>query len=119
MMVTTVDTLVAPNYNCNVSELFAGAGGLMSGSGTVSNKHLGLNDEIDKLHMQYVADRPVQAGLYQAGDDKKHNFFDYNNKVDVVTGGFPCQALQLCREKTRVLNSRVQRNTILRICSKL
>ena len=85
--VVTVDNFVAPNYNYNVLELFAGAGGLAVGLEKAGIKCVALN-EIDNYACNTLRkNRPDWTVL--EGDIRNYNFLDYNNKVDVVSGGFP------------------------------
>lgn len=81
---------VQPNKEFTVLELFAGAGGLAVGLEKAGLKCVALN-EIDKWACQTLRkNRPYWKVL--EGDIKSLDFSEYKNKVDVVTGGFPCQA---------------------------
>jgi DNA (cytosine-5)-methyltransferase 1 len=88
---------VEPNHEYTVLELFAGAGGLAVGLEKAGLKCVALN-EIDKWACQTLRqNRPNWTVL--EGDIKTYNFSDYHNKVDVVTGGFPCQAFSYAGKK--------------------
>ena len=79
-----------PNQEYTVLELFAGAGGLAIGLEQAGLKCIGLN-EIDKYAAATLRiNRPNWNVL--EGDIRDLSFNDYAGKVDVVTGGFPCQA---------------------------
>ncbi len=73
-----------------VLELFAGAGGLALGLENAGFKTVLLN-EIDKHAAATLRlNRPDWEVL--EGDIHKLDFSEYENKVDVVSGGFPCQS---------------------------
>jgi len=81
---------VQPNHQYNVLELFAGAGGLAIGMEQAGLKCIALN-EIDKYAAETLRyNRPNWQVL--EGDIRNISFKDFEGKVDVVTGGFPCQA---------------------------
>ena len=86
----TVSNFVSPNYDYNVLELFAGAGGLAVGMEKAGLKCVALN-EIDKHACETLRKNRPNWNVLE-GDIKKFNFTEYHNQVDVVTGGFPCQA---------------------------
>jgi len=81
---------VEPNRQYKVLELFAGAGGLAIGLEKAGLKCVALN-EIDKFACQTLRRNRPNWNVLE-GDIKDFDFKEYNNKVDVVTGGFPCQA---------------------------
>lgn len=86
----TVSNFVKPENDYKVLELFAGAGGLAVGMEKAGLKCVALN-EIDKHACETLRkNRPNWSVL--EGDIKDFNFSEYHNQVDVVTGGFPCQA---------------------------
>lgn len=71
-------------------ELFAGAGGLALGLEKAGFKHLLLN-EIDKnACLTLKTNRPNWNVLNE--DINKVSFKEYKDKVDLLTGGIPCQA---------------------------
>jgi len=95
---------VAPNYRYSVLELFAGAGGLAIGMEKAGLNCVALN-EIDKWACATLRkNRPNWKVL--EGDIKEFNFSEYNNNVDVVTGGFPCQAFSYAGKKLGLADAR-------------
>lgn len=81
---------IEPKQEYTVLELFAGAGGLAIGLEQAGLKCVALN-EIDKYAAATLRiNRPNWKVL--EGDIRNLSFNEYTNKVDVVTGGFPCQA---------------------------
>jgi DNA (cytosine-5)-methyltransferase 1 len=95
---------VAPNKQYTVLELFAGAGGLAVGLENAGLKCVVLN-EIDKWACQTLRQNRPQWNVLE-GDIKDFSFHDYNNKVDVVTGGFPCQAFSYAGKKLGLNDAR-------------
>lgn len=86
----TVSNFVETENEYKVLELFAGAGGLAVGMEKAGLKCVALN-EIDKFACQTLRkNRPNWKVL--EGDIKNFDFSEYKDRVDVVTGGFPCQA---------------------------
>ncbi|MCB0603578.1 MAG: DNA (cytosine-5-)-methyltransferase [Saprospiraceae bacterium] len=81
---------VIANDEYKVLELFAGAGGLAVGMEKAGLKCVALN-EIDKHACETLRRNRPNWNVLE-GDIKNFNFSDYHNQVDVVTGGFPCQA---------------------------
>ncbi len=95
--VAEVSNFVKPRKKYSVLELFAGAGGLGIGLEKAGLKCVALN-EIDKWACQTLRlNRPKWNVL--EGDIKSFDFSEYHNKVDVVTGGFPCQAFSYAGKK--------------------
>ncbi|HBF87060.1 MAG TPA: DNA (cytosine-5-)-methyltransferase [Bacteroidales bacterium] len=87
-----------------VLELFAGAGGLAVGLEKAGLNCVALN-EIDKSACQTLRkNRPFWNVL--EGDIKDYYFSEYYNKVDVVTGGFPCQAFSYAGKKLGLADAR-------------
>ncbi len=86
----TVSNDVKPNYEYNVLELFAGAGGLAVGMEMSGLKCVALN-EIDKFACATLRKNRPNWNVLE-GDIRDFNFSEYKGKVHVVTGGFPCQA---------------------------
>ena len=86
----TIDNTVIPIKEFNVLELFAGAGGLAVGLEKSGIKCVALN-EIDKWACQTLRENRPNWNVLE-GDITSFDFTNYNNKVDIVTGGFPCQA---------------------------
>ncbi|OYD44277.1 DNA (cytosine-5-)-methyltransferase [Sphingobacterium cellulitidis] len=81
---------VNPDNEYKVLELFAGAGGLAVGLEKAGLKCVALN-EIDKHACQTLRKNRPNWNVLE-GDVKNFEFTDFHNQVDVVTGGFPCQA---------------------------
>ncbi len=102
--VDAVSNFVEPHNNYSVLELFAGAGGLAVGMEKAGLKCIALN-EIDKWACQTLRkNRPYWKVL--EGDIKSFDFAEYKNKVDVVTGGFPCQAFSYAGKKLGLADAR-------------
>ena len=99
-----VSNYVKPDNDYSVIELFAGAGGLAVGMEKAGLKCVSLN-EIDKWACQTLRkNRPYWNVL--EGDIKTFNFSEYYNKVDIVTGGFPCQAFSYAGKKLGLSDAR-------------
>ncbi|WP_295654184.1 DNA (cytosine-5-)-methyltransferase [uncultured Mucilaginibacter sp.] len=95
---------VNPTANYNVLELFAGAGGLAIGLEQAGLKCIALN-EIDHWAAETLRfNRPHWNVL--EGDIRNMSFSDLNGKVDVVTGGFPCQAFSYAGKKLGLQDAR-------------
>lgn len=93
-----------PDNEYSILELFAGAGGLAVGLEKAGLKCKALN-EIDKWACQTLRqNRPNWKVL--EGDVKDFDFSELNNKVDVVTGGFPCQAFSYAGKKLGLKDAR-------------
>jgi DNA (cytosine-5)-methyltransferase 1 len=100
----TVTNFVEPHNKYSVLELFAGAGGLAVGLEKAGLKCVALN-EIDKWACETLrTNRPNWKVL--EGDIKSFDFSTYRNKVDVVTGGFPCQAFSYAGKKLGFADAR-------------
>lgn len=93
----TVDNTVTPIQEFKVLELFAGAGGLAVGLEKSGIKCVALN-EIDKWACQTLRENRPNWNVLE-GDIKSFDFTEYNNQVDIVTGGFPCQAFSYAGKK--------------------
>lgn len=95
---------VKPNFEYRVLELFAGAGGLAVGMENAGLTCEALN-EIDKFACATLRkNRPNWKVL--EGDIKHFDFTDYRGKVDIVTGGFPCQAFSYAGKKLGLADAR-------------
>ncbi|MEI7503898.1 MAG: DNA (cytosine-5-)-methyltransferase [Paludibacter sp.] len=100
----TVSNFVVAENKYSVLELFAGAGGLAIGMEKAGIECVALN-EIDKWACQTLrTNRPHWKVL--EGDIRTFDFTEYNNKVDVVTGGFPCQAFSYAGKKLGLADAR-------------
>jgi DNA (cytosine-5)-methyltransferase 1 len=80
---------VKPNDEYKVLELFAERR-FSCWNGKSRFKCVALN-EIDKWACETLRRNRPNWNVLE-GDIKNFNFSDYHNQVDVVTGGFPCQA---------------------------
>ena len=100
----TVDNSVIPIKEFNVLELFAGAGGLAVGLEKSGIKCVALN-EIDKWACNTLRENRPNWNVLE-GDIKSFDFTKYNNQVDIVTGGFPCQAFSYAGKKLGLKDAR-------------
>lgn len=99
-----VSNYVEPDHEYSAIELFAGAGGLAVGMEEAGINCVALN-EIDKWACQTLrANRPNWNVL--EGDIKDYSFSEYYNSVDIVTGGFPCQAFSYAGKKLGLNDAR-------------
>lgn len=71
-------------------ELFAGAGGLALGMSKAGFRHILLNEIDHDACATLVKNRPDWH--VAEGDIHKLDFSKYRDKIDLLTGGFPCQA---------------------------
>jgi len=100
----STDNYAKAENEYKVLELFAGAGGLAIGLEKAGLKCEALN-EIDKFACQTLRkNRPHWTVL--EGDIKNFSFTQYNGKVDVVTGGFPCQAFSYAGKRLGLEDAR-------------
>ncbi len=99
-----VSNFVNPENSYSVVELFAGAGGLAIGLENAGLKCVALN-EIDKYACQTLRTNRPNWNVLE-GDIKNFNFSTFKNKVDVVTGGFPCQAFSYAGKKLGLNDAR-------------
>ena len=100
----TVSNFVVPENEYKVLELFAGAGGLAVGMEKAGLKCVALN-EIDKHACETLRKNRPNWNVLE-GDIKNFNFSEYNNQVDVVTGGFPCQAFSYAGKRLGLEDAR-------------
>jgi DNA (cytosine-5)-methyltransferase 1 len=99
-----ISNYVNPENDYSVLELFAGAGGLALGLETAGLKCVALN-EIDKWACSTLrVNRPSWNIL--EGDIQNFNFSEFLNKIDVITGGFPCQAFSYAGKKLGFMDAR-------------
>lgn len=81
---------ILPKRDYNLIELFAGCGGLALGMEQAGLKGV-LYNEIDRDGCNtLIHNRPNWNVIHD--DIANIDFSNYNGKVDVLTGGFPCQA---------------------------
>ena len=78
-------------------ELFAGAGGLALGMERAGFQHLLLNEFVHDACNTLRQNRP-QWNILEA-DVHQVDFSSYRGKVDLLTGGFPCQAFSYAGNK--------------------
>ncbi len=95
---------ITPENDYSVLELFAGAGGLAVGMERAGLNCVALN-EIDKWACQTLRKNRPNWNVLE-GDIKSFDFSGYYNKVDVVTGGFPCQAFSYAGKKLGLSDAR-------------
>lgn len=88
---------IKPKKEYKSIELFAGAGGMALGLEKAGFKHVLLN-EFEKNSCNTLRfNRPNWNVLED--DIRNVNFTKYENQVDIVTGGFPCQAFSSAGKK--------------------
>ena len=95
---------VEPNNEYKVLELFAGAGGLALGLEKSGLKCVALN-EIDKHACQTLRENRPNWNVLE-GDIKDLDFIEYKDNVDLVTGGFPCQAFSYAGKRLGLADAR-------------
>lgn len=100
----TVSNFVIPENEYKVLELFAGAGGLAVGMEKAGLKCVALN-EIDKHACETLRKNRPNWNVLE-GDIKDFDFSGYHNQVDVVTGGFPCQAFSYAGKRLGLEDAR-------------
>jgi DNA (cytosine-5)-methyltransferase 1 len=93
-----------PDHEYTVLELFAGAGGLAVGLEKAGLKCKALN-EIDKWACQTLRNNRPNWKVLE-GDIKDFDFKELENQIDVVTGGFPCQAFSYAGKKLGLKDAR-------------
>jgi DNA (cytosine-5)-methyltransferase 1 len=90
--------------NYSVLELFAGAGGLAIGLEQAGLKCLALNEYDHWAAETLRTNRPHWEVI--ENDIRNVSFKKYKGKVDVVTGGFPCQAFSYAGKKLGLQDAR-------------
>lgn len=95
---------VQPHKEYSVLELFAGAGGLALGLEQAGISCVALN-EIDKWACQTLRHNRPNWNVLE-GDIKSFDFSEYKGQVDIVTGGFPCQAFSYAGRKLGLEDTR-------------
>lgn len=95
---------VKAEHDYSVLELFAGAGGLAIGLEMAGIKCVALN-EIDKFACKTLRKNRPNWNVLE-GDIKNFDFSEYHNKIDIVTGGFPCQAFSYAGKKLGLADAR-------------
>lgn len=104
VVVDEVSNYVEPENEYSILELFAGAGGLAIGLEKAGLKCVALN-EIDKWACDTLRNNRPNWNVLE-GDIKNFDFTEYNGRVDVVTGGFPCQAFSYAGKKLGLNDAR-------------
>lgn len=88
---------IKPKREYNSIELFAGAGGLALGLEQAGIEHIMLN-EIDRHACATLRTNRPDWNVVE-GDVSEVDFTSYKGKVDIVTGGFPCQTFSYAGKK--------------------
>lgn len=88
---------ITPKRKYNLLELFAGAGGLALGMEKAGFNSVLLN-ELDKHACNTLRTNRPQWNIVE-GDVSKINFTEFKNKIDILSGGFPCQAFSYAGKK--------------------
>lgn len=88
---------IKPKRNYTSIELFAGAGGMAIGMEKAGVKHVLLNEFEKNACNTLRFNRPKWNVIED--DIQNLEFTKYKNKVDIVTGGFPCQAFSHAGKK--------------------
>lgn len=98
------ENIVSPKKVFNSIELFAGAGGLAIGLEQAGLNCLALN-EVDHWAAETLRINRPHWNIIE-DDIRNVSFSDLNGKVDVVTGGFPCQAFSYAGKKLGLNDAR-------------
>ena len=101
---TESENEIIPNRDFNSIELFAGAGGLAIGLEEAGVKCLALN-EFDHWACETLRKNRPDWNVIE-DDVKNVTFSDLKGKVDIVTGGFPCQAFSYAGKKLGLNDAR-------------
>ena len=104
VVIDEVSNFVEAENEYSVLELFAGAGGLAVGLEKAGLKCVALN-EIDKWACETLRKNRPNWNVLE-GDIKNFDFKKFNGRVDVVTGGFPCQAFSYAGKKLGLNDAR-------------
>jgi len=95
---------IQPTRDFNSIELFAGAGGLAIGLEEAGIKCLALN-EFDHWACETLRKNRPDWNVIE-DDVRNVSFSDLKGKVDIVTGGFPCQAFSYAGKKLGLNDAR-------------
>jgi DNA (cytosine-5)-methyltransferase 1 len=101
---TQCQNKIIPNRDFNSIELFAGAGGLAIGLEEAGIKCLALN-EYDHWACETLRNNRPDWSIIE-DDVKNVTFVELKGKVDIVTGGFPCQAFSYAGKKLGLNDAR-------------
>ena len=99
-----VDTRnIVPNYDYHVLETFAGAGGLALGLEKAGFKCVGLIEN-DKYACQTLRmNRPewnvIEEDIKKVVEKGIFNYIDKKIRIDMISGGYPCQAFSYAGKK--------------------
>lgn len=88
---------IEPIKDYNLIELFAGGGGLALGLEKAGFKSVMLN-ELEKAPCETLKANRPHWNVVQ-GDISNINFNEFEGKVDLLTGGFPCQPFSYAGKK--------------------
>lgn len=91
------DLLIKPQRKFNLVELFAGGGGLALGM-EQAGLHSVLLNELDKSACRTLRHNRPHWNVIE-GDISNVDFSTINDSVDILTGGFPCQAFSYAGKK--------------------
>lgn len=91
------EQLIKPNRKYTSIELFAGAGGLALGLERAGFDHVLLN-ELDKAACSTLRFNRPEWNIIE-GDIRNVDFSEYEDSIDLLTGGFPCQAFSYAGKK--------------------
>lgn len=95
---------VLPAKNYSTIELFAGAGGLALGFEKAGLNCVMLN-EIDHNASETLRKNRPEWNVVES-DVSKIDFSEYKGKIDIVSGGFPCQAFSYAGKKLGLQDAR-------------
>ena len=87
-----------------VIELFAGAGGMALGL-EKAGLSCSLLNEIDPWACKTLRENRPHWNVVE-GDIQKQSFIDFKGKIDIVTGGFPCQSFSYAGKKRGLEDAR-------------
>ncbi len=88
---------IKPNRPYRLLELFAGAGGLAIGMEQAGFHSVMLN-ELDKSTCKTLRKNRPNWNVVE-GDISQIDFKKYHNQIDILSGGFPCQAFSYAGKK--------------------
>ena len=88
---------ITPNRPYKIIELFAGCGGLALGLENAGFKNVLVN-EIDKDAAETLRLNRPHWNVINA-DISQVSFLEYRDKIDMISGGFPCQAFSYAGNK--------------------
>lgn len=91
------ESVVTPARKFTSLELFAGAGGLALGIEKAGFSHIMLN-EIDHSACETLRHNRPQWNVVE-NDVHEIDFTPFRSKVDLLTGGFPCQAFSFAGKR--------------------